>query len=65
MKNFLKGYGSVLSISPSTPAPKISIEIHPRLNEQADKEAFKKDLEAVAKDMWGVIDDESKQFRNT
>lgn len=58
MKSFLRGYGSILNIFPSEPAPKISVKFHFRThNEKTDVEALRKDWEAIGKDIWSAIDE--------
>lgn len=60
MRNFLKGYGSVLNLFPSDPPPKIIVTTHAKQDrQQTDQEALRKDWEAIGKDMWSAIDDYS------
>lgn len=64
MRNFLKGYGSVLNLFPSTPPPQITVKIHPKQDgPQSDQEALRKDWEAIGKDMWSAMNDYSRNSK--
>jgi hypothetical protein len=60
VKNFLKGYGSILSLFPPEMPPKILITTPNQKKaginiEKSDAEALQKDWEAIGKDIWGAI----------
>ena len=65
VKNFLKGYGSILSLFPPEIPPEILIttpnQKKTEMNaKESDAEALQKDWEAIGKDIWGALGEYEK-----